>query len=748
MVAKVDFNSLKDSSNNYTNRAVYTLSKKQLIGLSGEIYSIANKPLGSGGEGDIYAVMGDRSRVIKIYHPDRVTSELQKKLVYMSENLPSSDVLNQVAWPIDVVYDAEKCFKGFVMPRLDIDIELGDVYVYPQTDPEYRISYKNKLIIAMNICTIIKEVHDAGYVFGDFNPRNIGINMQTGKVAFLDTDSYHIVLDEKVNKAFRCKVCLDGYVAPELLKQCEPYKKDAYENAPLPTFTKDTDNFALAIHIFKLLMNGYTPFNGIKENETVSMSSPGVGNQAIKRDSYCFKKGNKPQAVAVPPMDILPRDLQKLFKRAFIIGKNNPQKRPDASEWYTALSKYEDKLVTCNNESLHMYRKGLHSCPWCQADDRYIQLINKPITQREFAPSEVPVAVPANSISGSSQSVHSSSDASTIMGKSREEIANQVASVLYPVSWVLLVLSIAFSSYPLLFRNMGIYTGPHWDKLFFEWCIIFNFISVGLLCFSTKLKDAGFFGIFSGWFWGIFTCLGAATLKYTQLGLNGASASSTWKYFGILLLIALVVLIGSAKLGTIFREGISQSSSDKVEFSVIDILLIVFMMIIDAVGIALLSNFDRFYNYINTYKALSIGIWVLPIVLFIIFAFSRKGNKSVGSWFCATMTLLFECVVLSLAKMSGGIAVILWIVLAIVALLFIEYMGNIGNIVSTISTISLFIIFILGAVIDLSIMGQGVGAVGEGARLWMIAPVAMCVTLSLTGTISEILKKWMLYRKV
>ena len=39
--------------------------------------------------------------------------------------------------------------------------------------------------------------------------------------------------------------------------------KCAYEKTPLDIFTKETDYFALAIHIFKLLNNGFTPFNGI-----------------------------------------------------------------------------------------------------------------------------------------------------------------------------------------------------------------------------------------------------------------------------------------------------------------------------------------------------------------------------------------------------------------------------------------------------------------------------------------------------
>ena len=58
---------------------------------------------------------------------------------------------------------------------------------------------------------------------------------------------------------------------------------------PLPTFSVDTDRFALAIHIFKLLMNGYSPFNGIDSKLTVSQASPGLGDVAVDRDNYCFK---------------------------------------------------------------------------------------------------------------------------------------------------------------------------------------------------------------------------------------------------------------------------------------------------------------------------------------------------------------------------------------------------------------------------------------------------------------------------
>lgn len=315
----------------------------------------------------------------------------------MSVKQPSKNVINQVAWPLDAVYDQSSVFCGFVMPHLNIDISLMEVYKYP---PQIPITYQQKIIIAQNICAVISAVHEAGYIFGDFNPLNIGVNVSTGKVAFLDTDSYHIVLSNQ--KAYRCKVCLDGYVAPELLKKCEAYKKDAYASAPLPTFTKETDNFALAIHIFKLLMNGFTPFNGIKETDSISTGSPGQGNQAIKRDNYCFKPGNKPQAVAVPPIEVLPEDIIDLFTRAFMLGKLDPSQRPSAKEWHKALNGYEGNLIVCSNP-IHMYRNGLGTCPWCEADDRYAAATASTLQQKSFTNVPKPVAVPVmSSISSSS----------------------------------------------------------------------------------------------------------------------------------------------------------------------------------------------------------------------------------------------------------------------------------------------------------------------------------------------------------
>lgn len=48
-------------------------------GLHGNIYELEQKAFSSGGEGDIYGIIGIKDSVIKIYHKDKVTTELEEK---------------------------------------------------------------------------------------------------------------------------------------------------------------------------------------------------------------------------------------------------------------------------------------------------------------------------------------------------------------------------------------------------------------------------------------------------------------------------------------------------------------------------------------------------------------------------------------------------------------------------------------------------------------------------------------------
>lgn len=356
-------------------------------GKSGKIYKLEEYPFKGGGEGDVYNLIGIRDKCAKIYHSNLSLKENEEKIKVMVENPPNSAVLSQIAWPLELLYSDRGDFAGFIMPKIDVSDELIGVYEFP---PEkYKdLSFNQKLIIAQNICAVINGVHDAGFVFGDFNPNNIGVDMKTGMVAFWDTDSYHIK-DKKNGITYRCKVCLDGYVAPELLMKCKKNnpitgKKYNYENAPLETFTQETDRFALAIHIFKLLMNGYTPFGGIIANQPLdSTLAPGNGNEAIEKDQYCFKPGNTHLSNAVPDKNTLPKEIYMLFDKAFIDGRIDSSKRPTAREWYMALQIYENNLVQCQNNPVHQYMIGLSKCPWCEIDKKFNLGIQR-LHQKDF----------------------------------------------------------------------------------------------------------------------------------------------------------------------------------------------------------------------------------------------------------------------------------------------------------------------------------------------------------------------------
>lgn len=249
---------------------------------------------------------------------------------------------------MEALYDGNNSFCGFIMPKLNGTVTLQSFYEYPQTTySDMRVKYK--VIVAQNICVVLSELHAAGYVFGDFNPANIGVNPKTGEVAFYDMDTCHFI-DKYTGHTYRCLGGCDGYVAPELLEKVRLENK-SYGTASLPTFTENTDNFSLAIHVFKLLMNGITPYVDGYRFDQIMVHPP-----------------------ALPHKDALPSEIHGLLSRAC---SNKGYKRPTAEEWYHALLHLEKNLVNCRNHPAHDYRATFSHCPYCEADKRYQNILKR-----------------------------------------------------------------------------------------------------------------------------------------------------------------------------------------------------------------------------------------------------------------------------------------------------------------------------------------------------------------------------------
>ncbi len=324
-------------------------------GISGNSYRLQSTPFAGGGEGDIYNIEGAVGLVAKIYKADKRTTERERKLSVMVSIKPS--VMEQYAWPLDVLYENGQ-FVGYVMPKISGKEKLRNIYVYDKRKGKPWSLY---IAIAKNLAAAVHNVHEIHQVIGDLNPENILVNPNDGMVTLVDTDSYHIA---DSSRTYRCGVGMPEFIAPEL-------QGIHFPSAPLPTFTPETDRFALAVLIFALLMNGAHPFSCKVISGSSSKFQPidnmQNGKCAFFQDS---RSSNMDIPRYAPDLESLPENLQQLFRRAFVSGHGNPSLRPSAEEWYNVLEQLEANLKTCYDNAQHIYYYGAKSCPWCEVDKK------------------------------------------------------------------------------------------------------------------------------------------------------------------------------------------------------------------------------------------------------------------------------------------------------------------------------------------------------------------------------------------
>jgi len=349
-----------------------------LQGKNGTKYNIADEHFAMGGEGSIHDINGYSNYVAKIYKAGKSGGDKGRKLIKMVSTPPDikphpTEGL-QIAWPADVLYNMAGQFVGFIMPRIKINEDLNVVYEYGSAAKYPEMPWENRVIIAENLCAVLHAVHMAGHVCGDFNPKNISVKPQTGFVVLLDTDSYHI---KEGSHTYRCDVGIPEYLPLEI--QTQMRGGNTLASTPHETFTRETDYFALAVHIFQLLMNGAHPFACAKIPSQSSVVKPEPSTNIIQ-GYFPFMKDVPGLKIPVfaPEITVLPAEIQKLFKRAFIDGHNNPKARPNPVEWHMALNNMRKQLATCKDVPHHQYYKPKFRpkpamCPWCKADESYKQ---------------------------------------------------------------------------------------------------------------------------------------------------------------------------------------------------------------------------------------------------------------------------------------------------------------------------------------------------------------------------------------
>ncbi|RRA47881.1 helix-hairpin-helix domain-containing protein [Acidipila sp. EB88] len=353
---------------------------------------LANE-LGKGGEASVFAVQGEPKLVAKVYHAH--SGKRAEKLKAMVDHPPREHATRKghisICWPERMLFDEQRQCVGFLMPKLDRTTNREMLQFYNPQDrktnaPNFTWEYLVRA--AMNVSIVMETLHNHGYVVGDVNESNFFISDEA-LVTIVDCDSMQVRTPECI---FHCTVAKPEYLPPEM------------HGVHLATTRRgpEQDNFALAILLFLLLMEGVHPYSGAWKGA----GDPPPLEERIRTGDCAYVIGKRVAPMpAAPPFEMLPVALQALFKRAFGDGHAHPSARPSAYEWRQALASV--RLARCKSNPQHSYSEHVPSCPWCarkmllQGSDAFPNpaqaakvstVKQKPLPQRRFRSVAQPAA--------------------------------------------------------------------------------------------------------------------------------------------------------------------------------------------------------------------------------------------------------------------------------------------------------------------------------------------------------------------
>jgi len=195
-----------------------------------------------GGEGTIYE-LDDKSSLCKVYHQNKLTLDRKEKVELMLTRTVSDPM---ICWPRAAVYDSDKIFRGFIMPRaVGKPVPLGHSLFIPSAFLKDRPAWTrlDSARLAIAILEKIQYLHDMSVLIGDINPLNI-LMVDERTVFFVDCDSYQV-------EGYPCPVGTVNFTAPEI--QGSDFRRFLR--------AKEHELFSVATLLFMIFMPGKSPYS-------------------------------------------------------------------------------------------------------------------------------------------------------------------------------------------------------------------------------------------------------------------------------------------------------------------------------------------------------------------------------------------------------------------------------------------------------------------------------------------------------
>jgi DNA-binding helix-hairpin-helix protein with protein kinase domain len=355
--------------------------------------------LAGGGQGEVFGILYPPEQVFKKYFPHELEKDptLEHRLRAMVANKPQGWREHgghiTMAWPTELIFE-DGLFVGFTMPIVDMADTVG---IHRITNPSDRrrpdpsgavswmpsFTWRYLVRAGMNLAQVTESLHMAGTVIGDFNDANVRVG-KDARVTLLDCDSMQIT-DPVSLERFFCRVGRPEFTPPELVNA--DWKKTVRDPS--------SDLFALAIHLYALLLEGEHPFRGVWAQSGDKPPVPELARQGQWAHRAQGPLTPRPSAIG---FSLLPAQVRELFRAAFEDSVTDPGRRPDGREWYQTLAELEADLRTCATDPEHFY-PSFHgdSCPWCQHARRPsrsgpAQPAPPPLRRAPLPPAPVPAA--------------------------------------------------------------------------------------------------------------------------------------------------------------------------------------------------------------------------------------------------------------------------------------------------------------------------------------------------------------------
>lgn len=305
-----------------------------------------------GGEGCVYRVKGHPKLVAKVYHPANTTEKKRRKLETMLASPPSRFFgSSALAWPRDLLFNEAGQFTGFTMAaaKEGSDELCAFTHKTRRTRHHPQTTRRTFYRIAINLCHALESVHELGHVVGDFNPNNI-MCRENGAVTLIDTDSFNIQ-QKSTFVVYPCEVGMNDYIAPEI------QNKNRREIA----WTKEHDYFALAVHLFQILLENRHPFSATPRS---GVAPAEYACKLIAQGTYPHVRNSETKHDAIT--DILPERIRAAFRKTFLEGFRDPSKRLTPKDWIVLLKRELKSLKQCQS-CPEQYEANAPHCPYCGA---------------------------------------------------------------------------------------------------------------------------------------------------------------------------------------------------------------------------------------------------------------------------------------------------------------------------------------------------------------------------------------------